>query len=184
MSRLIWRLMVNARHMIVVCSVAVSILCVAPANAMGSGDKFVDAQVGLTYGVYKPTNTIGLRLHMFQLLVCQPGMEQWVATSYGFGKKKIDVYETMAGDRCSDPGLAKELPSTMINGVTAQVFVYCEPMNPKVFKACSAQDISKVGGYLKFVPNPKLNYRSTEIQIQGVGGVTFQQLRTVAASLI
>ena len=151
---------------------------------MGSGDRFSDAQVGLTYGVYRPTNTIGLQMHLFQLISCQPGSEQWIAVSYGIGKKKIDVYETMAGDRCSDPGPAKELPSTLINGVNARVFVYCDPMNFKIFKACSARDIAKVGGYLKLVPNAKLSFRATEIQVQGVGGVTFQQLRAVAASLI
>ena len=184
MLRLGWRLMMNARHMIVVCSVALTIICVAPASAMGSGDKFVDAQVGLTYGVYKPTNTIGLRLHMFQLLVCQPGMEQWVATSYGFGKKKIDIYETKSDEYCSDAGLSKEVGSTTINGVIARVFVYCDLMTPRAYKSCTARDIAIVGGYLLFVPNPKLSFKPTKIQVQGIGGVTFQQLRAVAASLV
>jgi len=154
------------------------------ATSKGSGDKFGDAQIGLTYGVYKPTNTLGLRLSMFQVIRCQPGMENWVAASYGFGKKRIDVYETKSDVYCSDAGLSKEVGTTTIKGITARVFVYCDPMRPKVYAACTARDIAKVGGYLLFAPSPKLTYKPTKIQVQGVGGITFRQLRTVALSLV
>jgi hypothetical protein len=60
-------------------------------------------------------------------------MEQWVAMSYGFGKKKIDIYETKSDEYCSDAGLSKEVGSTTINGVTARVFVYCDPKTPKSY---------------------------------------------------
>ncbi|MEI7972111.1 MAG: hypothetical protein WCI10_06180, partial [Actinomycetota bacterium] len=97
------------RVLVAVLLIAGLTVHLVPVGAMGSGDPYEDAQVGLTYGVYKPAETLGLRLKHFQLLECQPGMENWVATRYGFGKRKIDIYQTMSGDRCSDPGLAKEL---------------------------------------------------------------------------
>jgi hypothetical protein len=55
---------------------------------------------------------------------------------------------------------------------------------PKAYAACTARDIAKFGGYLLFVPSPKLNYKPTMIMVQGVGGITFRQLRTVALSLV
>ena len=155
-----------------------------PVSAMGSDDPYEDAQVGLTYGVYKPAETLGLRLKQFQLLECQPGMENWVATRYGFGKRKIDVYQTMSGDRCSDPGLAKELRRVVVQGVVARVFVYCDPsLGGWAFRNCTKADIPRVGGYLLFTLNAKLGMRATQIQVQGVGGITLVQLRKVAASL-
>jgi hypothetical protein len=48
-------LMKNALRLITICCVMVFAFCATPANAKGSGDKFGDAQVGLTYGVYMPT---------------------------------------------------------------------------------------------------------------------------------
>ena len=46
------------------------------ANAMGSGNKYVDAQTGLTYSLYKPVNTLGIVQNKFQLLVCGGGRLQ------------------------------------------------------------------------------------------------------------
>jgi len=156
-----------------------------PVGAMGSGDPYEDAQVGLTYGVYKPAETLGLRLKHFQLLECQPGMENWVATRYGFGKRKIDIYQTMLGDRCSDPGLAKELRKVEVQGVVARVFVYCDPsLGGWAFRNCTKADISRMGGYLLFTLAAKPGMKATEVQVQGVGGITLAQLRKVAASLL
>ena len=182
--RLRWQLMKNALRVITICCVMVFAFCATPANAKGSGDKFGDAQAGLTYGVYKPTNTLGLKRSMFQVMKCQPGMEKWVAASYGFGKKRIDIYQNKLDEYCSDAGVSKEVGTTTIKGVLARVFVYCEPWMPKAYAACTARDIAKFGGYLLFVPSPKLNFNPTSIQVQGVGGITFRQLRTVALSLV
>ncbi|CAB4668843.1 MAG: hypothetical protein F2787_04920 [Actinobacteria bacterium] len=163
--------------------VVLSLLAPTFAFAMGSGDKFVDAQTGRTYGIYKPSNTLNLKLHTFQSLLCTAGKEQWVAVSYGTGKKKLDIYETMAGDKCSDPGLSKTLASTTINGARAVVHVYCDPMNAQAFKACGTKDIARVGGFLMFTTKAKKNLKATEIQVQGIGGITYQELIAVAKAL-
>ena len=168
---------------LLVSAVLAGLLSPVSAFAMGSGDKFVDAQTGLTYGVYKPSNSLSLKLATFQLIDCAAGKEQWVAVSYGTGKKKLDIYQTMAGDKCSNPGLSKKLAATTINGANANVFVYCDPMNAKAFKACTSGDIARVGGYLMFTSKAKKNLKATEIQVQGVGGITYAQLVAVAKAL-
>ncbi len=168
----------------VLALVAIASLAITTTSyAMGSGDKFVDAQTGLTYAVHKPSQTLGLKLSTFQLIACAPGKEQWVYTKYGSGKKFIEIMETMAGDKCSNPGLSKSLNSIVINKVKAQVHVYCDPTKPAVFKKCSTADISKVGGYLMFTTKATKLLKGTEIQVQGIGGVTYSQLILIAKNL-
>ncbi len=158
-------------------------LSTTSATAMGSGDKFADAQTGLTYAVYKPSQTLGLKLAKFQLIVCAPGKEQWIYAKYGTGKKYLEIMETMAGVKCSDPGLSKTLSPVSIQGSKASVHVYCDPAEPAAFKKCSFADIAKVGGYLMFSTKATKNLKGTEIQVQGVGGITYAQLLSVTKSL-
>ena len=61
----------------------VSLIGASPSLAMGSGNKFVDAQTGLTYTVHKPSNTLSMPGKLFQLLDCQPDEEQWLYAKYG-----------------------------------------------------------------------------------------------------
>lgn len=56
-------------------------------------------------------------------------------------------------------------------------------MNAKAFKACTSADIARVGGYLMFTSKAKKNLKATEIQVQGVGGITYAQLMAVAKAL-
>jgi len=41
-----------------------------------------------------------------------------------------------------------------------------------------------MGGYLLFTLAAKPGMKATEVQVQGVGGITLAQLRKVAASLL
>ena len=159
------------------------LLAPSTAFAMGSGDKFSDAQTGLTYTVYKPANTLGLGVSDFQLIPCQPGKEPWVYAKYGGTKRYFEVMETMAGVKCSNPGLSKQLKNVVINGVTAKLYVYCDPTKPAAAKKCSTSDIARVGGYLTFTNKAGKNLKATEIQVQAIGGVTYAQLLLVAKSL-
>lgn len=175
---------------LLVLQISLQMLGWQPALAMGSGNPFVDAQTGLTYVVYQPTNTLGIKLSEFKLLPCATTGDQWVAAIYGpakaTGKKKLEIYETRFDQKCSNPGLSKELLSVKIAKVTAKVYVYCDPSDQKKFKACSKADIAKVGGYLLFTTatESKLkNLKRTSIQVQGTGGITYEQLLLVANSL-
>ena len=162
---------------------ALTVLAPTAALAMGSGDKFSDAQTGLTYSVYKPSTTLGLAAVTFSLLPCQPGKEQWLYAKYGGTKRYLEIMETMAGVKCSNPGLSKYLRVAAINGVNAKVYVYCDPMNAAAFKKCGVNDIARVGGYLMFTTKAVKPYKGAEIQVQGIGGITYAQLLTVAKGL-
>jgi hypothetical protein len=165
------------------CVLIVGLLFPATAFAMGSGDKYSDAQTGLTYTVFKPSNTLSLPNKMFQLLDCQPGQEQWLYAKYGGTTRYVEIMQTMAGVKCSDPGLSKLLKPVVINGVKAQVYVYCDPAKAASFKKCGTADIVRVGGYLMFTTKAGKILRGTEIQVQGIGGVSYAQLLTVAKGL-
>jgi hypothetical protein len=153
------------------------------AFAMGSGNPYLDAQTGLTYSLYKPVNTLGFAQTKFQLLVCGGGGEQWVYTRFNNAKKTIEVMQTMAGAHCSNPGLAMKMPDVKINGITARVFVYCDPTKSALAKRCTINDVAKVGGYLSFVLPGYYKMKPVNMQVQATGGVTYSQLVAVARSM-
>ena len=164
------------------------ILCaifLAPIStfAMGSGDKYADAQTSLTYTVYKPSNTLGLSTSEFQLITCGVGAERWLYAKYGGTKRYLEIMETVAGVKCSDPGLSKQLRDVVINGVKAKLYVYCDPTKPAVANKCTTADIARVGGYFIFTNKAAKALKPTEIQVQAIGGITYAQLLTVAKSL-
>jgi hypothetical protein len=165
---------------IVLCAV---FLAQGAAVAMGSGDKYSDAQTGLTYTVYKPSYTLGLSGSAFQLIDCGADAEQWIYAKYGGTVRYLEIMQTMAGVKCSDPGLAKQLKSVKINGVGAKLFVYCDPTKPASAARCTSADIGRVGGYLIFTNKAAKNLEQTEIQVQVLGGITYAQLLKVAKSL-
>ena len=168
-------------------AIALAFIVMAPtaAIAMGSGDKFSDAQTGLTYTVYKPSNTLGLKASKFSLLDCSPGKEAWIFVQYGGTKRYLQIMQTMAGVKCSDPGLSKYLRVALINGVKAKVYAYCDPtqISASALKKCNIDDIARLGGYLIYTTKATKGLKGTEIQVQGLGGITYSQLLTVAKSL-
>lgn len=166
-------------------TIALTALLLAPlsAVAMGSGDKYSDAQTGLTYTVYKPSYTIGLTATKFQLLPCGVGAEQWIYVKYGGTKRFLEIMETKAGIKCSDPGLSKYLKTVTINGVKAKLYAYCDSRNLATYRKCSTADIARVGGYFMFTNKAGKNLKRTEIQVQAIGGITYAQLLSVAKSL-
>jgi len=158
-------------------------LSTVPAIAMGSGDKYSDAQTGLTYTVYKPSNTLGLSGSVFQLMSCGENEEEWIYAKYGGTVRYVEIMQTMAGVKCSDPGLSKQLKSVKINGISAKLYVYCDPTKPAAAAKCTTSDIARVGGYLIFTNKAAKNLEPTEIQVQVLGGITYLQLLKVAKSL-
>ncbi len=164
-------------------ALAFVVMAPAAAVAMGSGDKFSDAQTGLTYSVYKPSNTLGLKATTFNLLDCAPGKAEWIYIKYGGTTRYLEIMQTMAKVKCSDPGLSKYLRVATINGVSAKVYVYCDPAKAAAFKKCGVNDIGRVGGYLIFTTKASKALKGTEIQVQGIGGITYSQLLAVAKSL-
>ena len=166
-----------------VVAIVLALLVMTPA--MGATDKFADSQTGLTYSVYKPSNTLGLKTTKFSLLTCQPGQEDWIFVQYGGTKRYLQIMQTMGGAKCSDPGLSKYLRAALVNGNKAKVYAYCDPtqMSTAAYKRCGIEDIARVGGYLIYTTKALKGFEATEIQVQGIGGITYAQLVSVAKSL-
>ena len=166
-----------------VIAIVLALLVMGPA--MGATDKFADSQTGLTYSVYKPSNTLGLKTTKFSLLPCQPGQEDWIFVQYGGTKRYLQIMQTMAGANCSNPGLTKYLRVAVVNGNKAKVYAYCDPtqMSLAAYKRCGIEDIGRVGGYLIYTTKALKGFEATEIQVQGIGGITYSQLLSVAKSL-
>jgi hypothetical protein len=166
-----------------VLAIVLALLVMGPA--MGATDRFADSQTGLTYSVYKPSNTLGLKTTKFSLLPCQPGQEDWIFVQYGGTKRYLQIMQTMGGVKCSDPGLSKYLRAALVNGNKAKVYAYCDPsqMSEAAYKRCGTEDIARVGGYLIYRTKALKGFEATEIQVQGIGGITYAQLVAVAKGL-
>ena len=159
------------------------LIALGATPALGSNDKYADAQTSLTYTVYKPSKTLGLATRSFDLISCGETNEPWLYAKYGGTKRYLEIMETMAGVKCSDPGLSKQLRDVVINGVKAKLYVYCDPTKPAAANKCTTADIARVGGYLIFTNKAAKALKPTEIQVQAIGGITYSQLLTVAKSL-
>ncbi len=162
---------------------AALLIALGATPALGSNDKYADAQTSLTYTVYKPSKTLGLATRSFDLISCGDTSEPWLYAKYGGTKRYLEIMETMAGVKCSDPGLSKQLRDVVINGVKAKLYVYCDPTKPAAANKCTTADIARVGGYLIFTNKAAKDLKRTEIQVQVIGGITYAQLLTVAKSL-
>ena len=162
-----------------------ALLFLAPASAVAASDKFSDSQTTLSYSVYKPSNTLGLRTTKFSLLPCQPDEQDWLFVQYGGTVRYLQIMQTMAGVKCSDPGLSKFLKTVVVNGIKAKAYAYCDPsqMSVAAYKRCGIEDVGRVGGYLIYTTKALKGFEATEIQVQGIGGITYAQLMSVAKSL-
>lgn len=72
---------------------------VSPALAMGSGNPYQDAQVGLNYVVYQPNYMAGLALKNFGMHQCGVG-DLALNVTYAMGKKSIFLTESSVNNIC------------------------------------------------------------------------------------
>ena len=169
---------------IAAATAAVSLVAIslgAPAMASGSGNPYQDMQVGVTYTVYQPTYTAGLKAqHVGGNLNCPAGTEQNLLANYG--KKSGRQFTITEGNpMCSDIGVGAEVLTATIDGATASVVAYCDPE-----KKCTKADVLKYGGHLKVVlPAGASGLRSTTVWIETFGkkNVSAQQLVKIAKGL-
>ncbi len=119
------------KNMALVAVVATSTIAIsAPALAMGSGNPFVDAQTGLTYGVYEPTNTLGLAFAKISLLPCSTGTDAAIFATYTKGAMKVVLIERAAAAKCTNKALI----------ASKKTVVFTSKLVPlKIFKATVIQ---------------------------------------------
>jgi hypothetical protein len=155
---------------------------ISPAQAMGSGDAYENMQVGVTYTVYEPSFTAGLKArHIGGNDLCPKGTEENLSAQYGKGNTR-NFTITEGNPMCSDIGVGEVVLKTTISGASAVVEVYCDP---SLSKKCTKADVIKYGGHLE-VTLPGVNgLRPTRIWIETFGGknLSAQQLVQIAKSL-
>ena len=71
-----------------------------PAQAMGTGNPYEDAQVGLDYVVYQPAYTAGMSLTNFGMHSCAAGQDEALNVNYAAGKKTILLTESSSTNFC------------------------------------------------------------------------------------
>jgi len=156
--------------------------CFIGGVAFAAPENYLAAQKGLSYSLYRPVNTLGFAQTKFQKLICGGGGESWIYVRFNKGKKSIETMQTRKGAHCSNPGLSVRMPSIKINGLAASVFVYCDPTKPTSAKNCSITDISTVGGYIFLTLPGYYGLKPTDMQVQVTGGISFEELVSVAKS--
>jgi hypothetical protein len=155
----------------------------APAQAMGSGNQYQDAQTGLSYQIWQPGkgSTKDLTLRSFKLLSCGAKNEQWLAAIYG-ETRSIQFLETDAAVKCSNPGLGKQVATASINGQIAKIVAFCDPANAKQWKSCSTADIHNYGGYAMWNTKPTKLLHGTSIEVL-ISGLTYADLLRISRAM-
>lgn len=136
------------------------------AHAMGTGNPYLDEQVGVSYTVYQPSFTAGLKINTADKSVsCPAGTEANLTVAYGtHSKRHFTVSE--AGTWCRDIGVGATVLTTTIQGAQATVVAYCDPStDTKPTKA----DVKKCGGHLSMTLPGKAPYKQTNIRIETFG---------------
>lgn len=154
----------------------------APVQAMGSGDAYENMQVGVTYTVYEPSFTAGLKArHIGGNDLCPKGTEQNLVAQYGKASTR-NFTITEGNPMCSDIGVGETVFRTNIDGAKAFVQVYCDPASPK---KCTKADIKKFGGHLEVNLPAVSGLRPTRLWIEtyGSNNLSVQQLVQIAKSL-
>ena len=161
----------------------VASLGLTPAVAMGSGDAYQDFQVGVTYTVYEPSFTAGLKAqHIGGNDLCPPGTEQNLLATYGKRSgRQFTIWE--GNPMCSDIGVGQVVQTTTVNGAKAQVVAYCDPTSTA---PCKRGSVGKFGGHLEVtLPAGGPGLRDTRVWIEtyGAKNLSAQQLVQIAKSL-
>ena len=147
---------------------ALTCLVAGPAQAMGSGNNYADFQVGVTYTVYQPTYTNGLKQTLFRGNAGDAGCSAEETFSAVYGSSKGRQFSITEGNPiCRDIGQGLTVLTTTIKGAKATVTAYCPPPG----KGCTAKDVKKWGGNIKVIfPAGNSYLRPTQIWIETLKG--------------
>ena len=155
------------------------VLPASVASAMGSGEKFSDLQTGVTYAVYKPSNTLNLKPLNFEVRPCRlfPGKDSYLLTGYGGMDLGIALVESSAAYNCAGVDHPKSLGTISINGIKAKLGIYCSGVK------CVASKFSQFGGEITFTAPGTKNLKPSFIRLGTQGGFSQAQLIAFAKGL-
>jgi len=145
---------VRSLRIIALGTAAMALISMAPQSfAMGSGNKYSDLQTGVTYGIYQPSKTLGLPVLNFEVRPCRlfPKKDEYLLAGFGGMDRGIALVETAAAFNCTGVDTPVSLGTTTINGIKAQVGIYCAS------KSCPASKFSQYGGEITWTA-PKSKY--------------------------
>ena len=154
-----------------------------PASAMGSGDAYEDMQVGVTYTVYEPSYTAGLKAqHIGGNDLCPEGTEENLVAIYGKkSKAQFTVWE--GNPMCSDIGVGQKVATAKVNGATATVYAYCDPESDD---PCTRRSVKEYGGHIDVtLPAGGSGLRETRVWIEtfSAENLSTKELLRIARSL-
>jgi len=169
-----------------VAGIGFASLTLAPsASAMGSGNPYEDMQVGVTYTVYQPSYSGGLKQTSTGNTGCLDGSDENTVVLYGKAAKgQLAVWE--GNPICADPdGTGKVIGRPSILGQKAMVFAFCDPADKKEWKNCSTADVARYGGSLevKLPASGSLRATSVTLVTSGKHPISYDQLVKVARSM-
>jgi hypothetical protein len=157
-------------------------LIVSPAQAMGSSDAYQNVQVGVTYTVYEPTFTAGLKArHIGGNDLCPQGTEENITARYGKSNSRQFTI-TEGNPMCFDIGIGETVLTTRIGNARVTVQAYCDPTSSK---KCTQADVIRHGGHLEVTLPGVAGLRETRVWIEtyGVKNLSAQQLLRIARGL-
>ncbi|MEZ5115860.1 MAG: hypothetical protein R2737_06295 [Candidatus Nanopelagicales bacterium] len=135
----------------VLVTLVAALLPALPARAATPSPKWEQAQVGLDYSVYAPTQTLGLKMKSFKLLDCAaPGLDEQIAAQYGsVNGRGFEIFESQ--NNCEDGPAPVALVATFsVDGALARVFVLC-PGSYWSCKKIGTAGLKKYGGYTEVI---------------------------------
>jgi hypothetical protein len=141
--------------------VALLLLLLNSPLAPASSDKYQTLASQVSYGIYKPSNTLGLKSLNFEVRPCRlfPKRDKYLLAGFGGTDHGIALVETSAQYNCTGVDNPQPLGTTTINGIRANVGIYCTSKN------CTKSDFMTHGGEITFV-TPKTKTRaSTYIRV-------------------
>ena len=157
-------------------------MSVPSAWAMGSGNPYVDHQVGVSYTVYQPTFTAGLKLHSVGSAIVDASCktEQPLLVRYAGGKREFTIAE--GNPMCSDIGNGQTVATIKLGTATGTVQAYCPQ---PVTKSCTLASVGRYGGHVDITAPALKGLRATRIWVETLAGhaISGQQLVRVATGM-
>jgi hypothetical protein len=152
---------------------------------MGTDNAYDAVQVGVTYTVYDPAYTAGLKLDGDIEGPCFDGSDENVNASYGtFPQSHLSITE--GRPICVEPlGDGKIVGHVTVHGRRAEVRVNCDFSNTQQWRNCSLADMTQYGGQLS-VTLPGIGGRratSVFLMTEGTKPLSATQLIKVARGL-
>lgn len=164
-------------------SAVVALVATAPAHAATGGPgKFEQAQVGLTYTVYAPSTTAGLKRTSFALEGCGGGLDEFITANFGHqtsGKAWIALNEFEK--YCIDgPDGVGPAATVTVKGAKATIMGACAGGKSTCASATRASVVKS--GYTTVTLPGANGLKSTDIEVYTTG-LTIAQIRAFLQGL-